>query len=132
MRLKIAFAATVATAHAFCTSALAFDARTVKGLLLLDPSMRLEQLCDLAAMERIGKESAEFHPDRAKSDVVTPPNHLGNILKADGAAFRSGHKWRRFSFTCEATEDHMKVIAFSYSIGEAIPETKWNDYGLWR
>jgi hypothetical protein len=132
MRLKITFAAMVATAQAVFMPAFAFDARTAKGLLRLDPNMRLEQVCDLAAMERIGKESAEFHPDRAKSDVVTPPNHLGNILKADGAAFRSDHKWRRFSFTCEATEDHMKVIAFSYSIGEAIPESQWNDYGLWR
>ncbi|QGM45103.1 DUF930 domain-containing protein [Methylocystis heyeri] len=132
MRLKIAFPAAVAVAHAFFTSAFAFDARTAKGLLRLDPNMRLEQVCDLAAMERIGKESAEFHPDRAKSDVITPPNHLGNILKADGAAFRSGRKWRRFSFTCRATEDHMKVIAFDYSIGELIPESKWDDYGLWR
>lgn len=132
MMHKISFAAAIATAYVFLTPAFALDSRAAKGLLRLDPKMRLEQICDLEAMERIRKETAKFRPDRAKSDIIARPEHRGNILKADGAAFRSGHNWYQLSFTCEATVDHMGVISFNYSIGQMIPESKWNEYGLWR
>jgi len=26
----------------------------------------------------------------------------------------------------------MKVLSFEYQTGKAIPESKWEDYGLWR
>jgi len=114
------------------TPTLALDARAAVGLRRLDPQMRLEQICDLEAMERIGREKNEFYPDRAKSDVILPPEHLGDVLRASGAAFRSKNNWYRFSFICRASPDHMKVISFQYKIGELIPPSKWGDYGLWR
>ena len=112
--------------------AFAFDSRAFGGLRRLDPEMRLEQVCDLEAMERIGRESGQFRPDRAKSDVISHPQHLGDTLKATGAAFRSKNSWYAFSFVCRATPDHMSVTSFEYTIGDLIPEAKWNDYGLWR
>ena len=114
------------------TPAFAFDSRAAAGLRRLDPQMRLEQVCDLEAMERIGRESTQFRPDRAKSDIISHPQHIGDTLKAAGAAFRSKKNWYAFSFVCTATPDHMKVISFDYTIGDLIPEEKWNDYGLWR
>jgi hypothetical protein len=67
----------------------AFNARAYDSLRQLDPAMRLEQVCDMEAMDRIGREDKRFHPDRAKSSVIVPPQHLGDLLKATGAAFRS-------------------------------------------
>jgi hypothetical protein len=106
--------------------AFAIDDRFLSSLNKLDPATRLEQVCDLEAMSRIGQA------DRAKSDVVSHPIHSGNTLTANGGAFRQKGKWHQFSFVCKATPDHLKVISFSYKVGELIPEEKWSNYGLWR
>ncbi|HEY1735071.1 MAG TPA: DUF930 domain-containing protein [Methylovirgula sp.] len=113
------------------TFGLAIDPRAYAGLRRLDPDLRLEQVCDLEAMSRIKRET-KFSPDRAKSYVVTAPVHEGDLLRADGAAFRSRGEWYRFSFTCKGTPDHLGVVAFSYVIGRLIPKSQWADYSLWR
>jgi len=105
--------------------ALAVNDRFLASLSRLDPETRLEQVCDLEAMNRIDRV------DRAKSDVISHPIHNGNILNASGGAFRQKGKWYQFSFVCKATPDHLKVLSFSYKMGELIPEEKWSSYGLW-
>jgi uncharacterized protein DUF930 len=106
--------------------AFATDARFLASLGKLDPQTRLEQVCDLEAMSRIAQA------DRAKSDVISHPVHSGNTLTADGGAFRQKGKWYWFSFVCKSTPDHLRVLSFSYKVGEVIPEEKWSSYGLWR
>jgi hypothetical protein len=113
------------------TPSLAFDARAYASLHRLDPSLRLEQICDMEAMDRIAREDRRFRPDRAKSNVIVPPEHLGDTLKASGAAFRANGRWYALSFVCKGSPDHLKVTSFNYSIGELIPNSKWDDYGLW-
>jgi hypothetical protein len=112
--------------------AVAMDARFAASLKKLDPETRLEQVCDLEAMTRIAKDSSPYHPDRAKTDVVSHPKHIGDTVKGSGGAFRSKGRWYSFSFECKGTPDHMKVLSFSYKIGELIPESKWAALGLWR
>jgi len=101
-------------------------------LAKLDPETRLEQVCDLAAMDRIAHDKNPYHPDRAKSDVSLRPQHANSTLIVKGGAFRSGGRWYQLAFTCKASPDHMKVLSFTYKIGEEIPEAKWSSYGLWR
>jgi hypothetical protein len=114
------------------TPVIAADPRFIASLGRLDPQTRLEQICDYEAMNRIGRSGEAFRPDRAKSDVVTSPRHLGDTLVGAGAAFRSQGRWYQFSFHCKASPDHLKVLSFDYRVGEIIPEAKWNTYGLWR
>ncbi|SDS03151.1 DUF930 domain-containing protein [Bradyrhizobium canariense] len=127
---------TIGLASVFVTIAvapvLAADARFVASLGRLDPQTRLEQICDYEAMDRIGHSGTGYHPDRAKSDVMTAPQHLGDLLVGTGAAFRSDGHWYQFSFKCRTARDHLKVLSFEYKVGAIIPETKWNSYGLWR
>ncbi len=108
------------------------DARFAASLKKLDPETRLEQVCDLEAMSRIDRDANPYHPDRAKTDVISHPVHTGDTVTGKGGAFRSKGHWYSFSFACEGTPDHTKVLAFSYKIGELIPESKWAAYGLWR
>jgi hypothetical protein len=108
------------------------DARFAASLKKLDPETRLEQVCDLEAMNRIDKDANPYHPDRAETDVVSHPQHVGNTVKGSGGAFRSKGRWYSFSFTCKGSPDHMQVLSFSYKIGEMIPESKWAALGLWR
>lgn len=115
---------------ALTAPAQAVDARFLASLGRLDPKTRLEQICDYEAMSMIGRGGARV--DRAKSGVISPPQHLGDTLIAKGGAFRSGGKWFQVAFTCKATPDHKTVLSLTYKIGAAIPPAKWPLYGLWK
>lgn len=114
------------------TAAIAMDPRFAASLKRLDPATRLEQVCDLEAMNRIDRDAKAFRPDRAKTDVLNRPVHSGDTIKGTGGAFRSKGKWYAFSFTCKGSPDHMRVLSFTYKIGKVIPEAKWASLGLWR
>ncbi|MGE0061744.1 MAG: DUF930 domain-containing protein [Xanthobacteraceae bacterium] len=126
------FLALIALACATTEPLFAASARYLASLARLDPDLRLEQICDVEAMSRIRRDSPQFAPDRAKSDVSAHPIHKGNVLRAPGAAFRSKGQWFSLSFVCKGSDDHMRVLSFSYKIGKIIPESRWPDYGLWR
>jgi hypothetical protein len=121
--IPLVFLALAAPAHAV-------DSRFMASLDKLDPKTRLEQICDYEAMRKISQGGPRV--ERAKSDVIMPPQHLGHTLIAKGAAFRSGGKWVQVAFTCKATPDHKTVLDFTYKTGAAIPPAKWQVYGLWK
>jgi hypothetical protein len=112
-------------------SSFAADSRVAAMLRGLDPATRFEQACGIEAMNRIKKEAAPYRPDRAITDAVSEAKVKGDTMEGSGGAFRSGGKWYQFSFTCKASPDRMDVVFFSYKIGSAIPEEKWEGYGLW-
>jgi hypothetical protein len=112
-------------------SSFAADRRVEAMLRGLDPATRFEQACGIEAMSRIKKEAAPYRPDRAITDAVSEAKVKGDTMEGSGGAFRSGGKWYQFSFTCKASPDRMNVVFFSYKIGSAIPEGKWEEYGLW-
>jgi hypothetical protein len=109
----------------------AADPRLLASLGKLDPQTRLEQVCDLAAVNHIGVNGKLPKPDRAKSNVITPPRHHGDMIEGTGGAFRSGGKWYAFSFKCKTSSDHLNVLSFTYHVGAVIPKSKWPEYGLW-
>lgn len=109
----------------------AADTHVTAMLRGLDPATRFDQACGIEAMNRIKKEVAQYRPDRAVTDAVSEAKVSGDTMEGAGGAFRSGGKWYQFSFTCKASVDRMKIMLFTYKIGSAIPEAKWDDYGLW-
>jgi Domain of Unknown Function (DUF930) len=113
------------------SGAAAADNRVAAMLRGLDPATRFEQACGIEAMNRIKKEAAPYRPDRAVTDAVTEAKVKGDTMEGEGGAFRSGGKWYQFSFTCKASPDRMSVVSFTYKIGAAIPEAKWDSFGLW-
>ncbi len=98
----------------------------------IDAADRLEQVCDYAAAKRIGRDKNPYHPDRAVINSIAPFKVEGDTIKGQGGAFRSRGQWYQFSFTCETSPNHLKILFFDYRVGEKIPEDKWDDYGLWR
>jgi len=114
------------------TGLAAADSHIEEMLKRIDPSDRLEQVCDYAAAESIGRGHTGFHPDRAVIDSVSPPQITGDTVKGNGGAFRSGGQWYQFSFTCKTTPDRLKILSFDFRIGDKIPEDKWDAFGLWR
>ncbi len=98
----------------------------------LDPSERIIQVCSVAATERIAGDNKIYRPDRAVMDSVSPPKESEHKLSGAGGAFRSRGAWYQFSYTCTTTPDDLKVVSFEFRVGEKIPQSKWEDYGLWQ
>ena len=107
------------------------EAKFQTALGRLDPQTRLEQVCDLEAIKRIKREK-KLPADRAQGAASAEPKTEGHKLTATGGAYRSKGAWYELSFVCQASPDHMKVVSFEYQTGKAIPESKWENYGLWR
>jgi hypothetical protein len=112
------------------TTAAANDGRFERSLEMLASAERLEQLCDFTAMTRIRSERKEFRPDRAVANAESLVKD--DTLEVSGGAFRSKKKWYALTYRCTATPDHMRIVAFKYTIGEEIPESKWASFGLWQ
>jgi len=129
--LKYVLLALAAAPVLWAAPAHAVDTRFYNSLKRLDPETRLEQVCDVEAMKQINRDTNPYHPDRAKSDVLSAPRHNGDTVQGTGGAFRSKGKWYAYSFTCKGAPDHYSVLSFSYKIGKQIPEKKWASYGLW-
>jgi hypothetical protein len=111
-------------------AASANDSRIERMLQQLDPDARFEQICDLEAMQRIGKDKA-YRPERTIVSALANPTIADSTMSGSGGAFKSKGQWFQFSFTCKTSPDHMQVQSFSYRIGEPIPEDKWEKSGLW-
>ena len=97
-----------------CAPAFANDARVERMLRQLDPDARFEQVCDLEAMKRIGKDKT-YRPERSIVGALETPKVVNSTMSGNGGAFKSKGQWYQFSFKCQTTADHMKVQAFSAS-----------------
>ena len=126
MRLALASAVLIHCA----VPAIANDARVERMLRQLDPDARFEQVCDLEAMKRIGKDRT-YRPERSIVGALETPKVVNSTMSGNGGAFKSKGQWYQFSFKCETSPDHMKVQAFSVQVGEPIPPEQWEANGLY-
>ncbi len=99
---------------------------------MLEPTDRLEQLCDYTAMITSARIRAASIPTAPSPAPFAPPKIGPNSIDANGGAFRSRGHWYEMCYSCAATPDHMQVLSFKLTIGAEIPETKWAGYGLWQ
>jgi len=114
----------------FPAAASANDSKVERMLKQLDPDARFEQVCDLEAMKRIGKDKT-YRPERTIVSALGEPKVAATIMSGSGGAFKSKGQWYQFSFSCQTSPDHMQVLSFSYQIGEPIPQEQWEKSGLW-
>ncbi len=101
-----------------------------KALAQLDPQERVVQLCNLEAMEQVQRWKADFEPDFVVAYALGRVKISGGTLTASGAAFRSKRQWWRIAYSCTVTADRDAVVDFAFSVGDAIPSTRWQDLGL--
>jgi hypothetical protein len=113
------------------TDALAIDARIRSQLQKLTPEERLEQRCDIEAMEKISDGKGGFRPDKVIAYAFGDPKLDGTTLKTKGAVFRSRGEWYRLSYKCEASADRLNVNAFKYKVGEIVPREDWEAHYLY-
>lgn len=112
--------------------AFAIDARVKNQLEKLTPEERLEQRCDIEAMDRIGKAEGGFRPDKVIAYAFGDPKLEGSTLKTKGAVFRSRGEWYRLSYKCETSNDSLDVDAFKFRIGDKVPHEEWTAHYLYK
>lgn len=110
--------------------ALAMTALEKAQLEKLDPATRLEQRCDVEAMEQISRDVRKFSVDKVLAYAFSDPRAGKNSIKADGAAFRSGEHWYKLAFVCKTADDHISVTSFDYEIGDEVPQDQWDKHYL--
>lgn len=106
------------------------SAKARKVLRQLASSERIVQLCNIEAMEQVHNWKPEFQPDFLVAYAMADTKLSGQKLQADGGAFRSKRHWYNIGFTCEVTPDLKEVISFAFLVGDAIPESQWEDHNL--
>ncbi len=111
--------------------AYSIDSSIARQLEKLAPDERREQRCDIEAMARIAKEQAGFRPDKVIAYTFSDPIEKDDLVKAPGAAFRSGGNWYRLTYKCETGERGLSVRSFRYKIGAKIPRSQWEHYYLY-
>lgn len=99
-------------------------------MMLLDPSERIEQVCNTRAMSEVGKAGKGMKPDELVAYAYRDPVVKGWQIKAPGAAVRSGNAWYHISYECETVHDGLDVKSFSYKLGAAIPTSEWSSHYL--
>ncbi|MFN3624647.1 MAG: DUF930 domain-containing protein [Hyphomicrobium sp.] len=101
-------------------------------LLKLDPEERAHQVCAIKGVDAIRRDKKLPKVDRIKTSIMGRAKFTGTQVSAKGGAVRAKSHWYTLKFTCDVTPDQMKALSFTYEIGDEIPETKWDDLGLWR
>lgn len=106
------------------------DSREESGLRKLDPQTRLEQRCDVEAMERIRNEEGNFNPDKVLAYAFAEPRMQEHAIQTRGAAFRSDGAWYHLKYKCETSADNMQIVGFKYKIGGLVPVEDWTKHFL--
>lgn len=104
--------------------------RIRKSFESLAGSEKLMQLCNIEGLEQIKRAEPKFDPDTLVSYAMSDPVAAGLTLGASGGAFRSRRKWYGVAFQCTVGRDLKSVVAFQFTLGQAIPEDQWEDHNL--
>jgi Domain of Unknown Function (DUF930) len=103
-----------------------------RGLLRLEPKTMMMQVCDIRMVQDVTRDKRYARADRAMVDAMSRPSIEDDTVRGQGGAFRLKGRWVQFSFDCTLSPDHLKTVAFSYQVGDEIPEDQWEKFGLWR
>ena len=99
----------------------------------LASSEQLIQLCNIEALEQIGRDGAG--QDGAAPDVVVgyafgDLEVQGTTLRAEGGAYRQKGAWFRLRFECTSNADITAVASFDYTLGDSVPRSEWEEHYL--
>lgn len=103
-----------------------------RSLEKLEPVTQMMEVCDMAVSTRISAETPYSRVDRVVADAVVEPMAAADAITANGGAFRDHGHWYGLRYFCTLTPDHLAAKTLRYAVGHEIPESQWEQYGLWR
>jgi hypothetical protein len=128
----LALIALALMAFTLITPAFAAADRMQRSLEELEPVTQMMEVCDMAVSAKISSETRYSLVDRVVADAVNEPVAAADVITANGGAFRDHGHWYGLRYSCTLTPDHLAAKALRYAIGHEIPESQWEQYGLWR
>lgn len=96
----------------------------------LESSERLTQLCNVEGIEQLRQARPRLVPDSISAAAFAETVVRGLTIQAPAAAFRAERKWYRLSFECSVAADYLSVKAYSFRVGDPIPEDQWEAHDL--
>lgn len=96
----------------------------------LAPETRLEQLCNLEAMEQIHLWKPGLAPDFVIAYATSDTRLRGLELAAEGAAVRISGHWFQLRYACTGAGDLSAVTRLAFALGAEIPQAEWSELGL--
>lgn len=115
------------------TASAAFaDAHMDRVLKELEPEERAHQACTIRGLDAIRKGSHLKRIDRVKTSTQTRAVFKDNVVTATSGAVRANNHWYALKYKCAVTDDQMKAKSFEFQLGGEIPESKYEEYGLWK
>ena len=93
---------------------------------------RARQLCIVLGIDKIRKDKRVAKADRVKTSIFSQASFADNTVSTKGGAVRSNKQWFHLSFTCHLDAELKHAKDFVFEIGSIIPETEWEDLGLWK
>ncbi|WP_370931553.1 DUF930 domain-containing protein [Bartonella sp. DGB1] len=113
----------------FSSNSLALSSREISQLKSLDPQTRIEQACNIAAMEKI-KQSLNVSPEKMIAYAFGDTFLSNHNFKAPHAAIRINHKWYYLSYDCTAKSDHIHIEQIKVELGTLVPRNLWDPHYL--
>lgn len=127
-------------ASGYASSATQFFA----GAIVTDPSNRavfegfvgmalaeqLIQICNIEGIEQIRASDPDLPADTIVPYAFADMRRSGSELRVEGGAVRIRERWYALRFRCRAAPDAHSVAEFEFSIGDAIPESEWEQHYL--
>jgi hypothetical protein len=110
--------------------ALSQSRQAVEAMKAMSDGDRVDQLCGIEASAQIHAWRNEYQPERLVSFAMSDTRMDGDMLVADGAAFRSRKNWYRPKFRCGLTPDHTRIAAFEFQVGTPVPREEWEERNL--
>lgn len=114
----------------FAGKILAENKQVAAALPTLGNDERVIQLCSIEALEQIRSAKPEYAPDTLVAYAFGDMNVAAGVLTAPGAAFRSRRRWWNVSLTCAVATNLTAVTAFSFTLGDEVPEADWDAHFL--
>ncbi|WP_018387433.1 DUF930 domain-containing protein [Ancylobacter sp. FA202] len=99
-------------------------------MMQLEPSERIEQVCNTRAMGELQRGQKGMRPDELVAYAYRDPVVKGAKINAPGAAVRSGGTWYHIAYECETAHEGLDVTRFHYTLGAAIPTSEWAGHYL--
>jgi len=106
----------VNTGHAVATTAMRDMPREARG----------SQLCTTELREQLRRAPEPYRLELLPSYVLPG----GTVLTVPNAAFRAGGVWYDLTFRCTVDADAIRVVDFSFKVGNAIPRSQWQARGF--
>lgn len=106
----------VDTGHTVATTAMRNMPRDVRG----------SQLCTTELREQLRRAPQPYQPELLPSYELPG----GTVLAVPRAAFRAGGVWYDLDFRCTVDADALRVVDFSFKVGNAIPRSQWQARGF--